>query len=286
MENIDIINKAKQKLQQLKIPEYDASFEPIHKTLLGTGANSTVFKAVIDNIPMALKVMKIYYDTPFIYKFDNVQIITQTPFNELIISYILGKLSKRYITVQRFYGYQLTTQNITLYKEFCEYVFGDYIKDAKQDIVTNLIIHIILTLIVCFQQKYKGNHNDLKCRNILVKNTDKDHVSYNIDGTVIKLKLYGVCPVFTDFTSSVIYQYKDREILITRHDWKSFLKRAIKSKFNPLKDMITMFGDFRKNNLGHHWITRLFYDKFRSIKSPLDLINDPKIQTYINENNG
>lgn len=212
------INDCNQKLKELGISEINLEDLINDNIKLGKGVNATIWKGRYKGNDVAIKIMDLYLDTPLIKTFNDNNIITQTAINDIIISFVLGKLNNK--TIQKFYGYKITDDHVILVKELCAESFLDRLAKFNDCIISNLLIHILLS----YWQYFKhGNHCDIKYENILIKKRNDNFVKYKIDDKIYKIKTYGYIPVLTDFGSSMLYaELNDKKMLIKRHtDWKN-----------------------------------------------------------------
>lgn len=275
-------------------------------TYLSKGKNATVYKSNYDNKDVTVKIMDLFLDSPLIKIFDNNMIISQTGINDIIISDILQKYN--HITIQRFYGYTITQKSIIMIKQFCDYdmlTFIDKIND--NDIISNVLLHIILAIRLMFQINTKGYFRDVKLRNILVvKDENVKDITYKLGDNVITLKTFGYYPVLTDFGSSVIINDK----IIMRHmDWKmsadgntgigkyiemvdnlyKFTKSSKDIILDESFDIYLLYRDCKKNpKLINNWIIKEYETllKKKKINKSIDYLpNCVTIEDFLTSNN-
>lgn len=283
-----MINDTKNKLKKLKIEEININMDNLK--LLGKGKNGNVYKSIINNEPVTVKIMDLYLDTPLIKSLTMTEIISQTAIHDIIISNLISKID--HPVVQKFYGYQITDNSIIMVKEWCDYDFRSFMhKYPDENILANLLLHYILGLRLIFQQHTKGYVIDTKIDNILVRKYNEKYVTYRINGKEYKIRAYGFIPVFTDFGASVITQINDDKLLINRHtDWKR--KKQKKSKgygvsHGRIIDMMYLPNDFIFDaalDLFHLFYIRIYLqekmlEKNWIIQEYIKLLNKHKIHS-------
>lgn len=236
--------------EKLGIPEIPPEF--VNLVQIGKGGNSIVYKGTINDKVVCLKTVPIYMDNGNIYKTENNDIITQTGINDIIISKYVDQTrepdSLGLPTVQKIYGYVKPTnannepvQVFGLVKEYYDCDMEKFIGSSeftelpdnkKQELLTNLILHILLTIKIVFTDHFKGRFSDASLKNILIQKTDLRYVQYGDK----KIRVLGYLPVLCDFGASrVVVNGK----IFMRTNWRNDC------------DTVKMFNQFRQATINN-----------------------------------
>lgn len=272
--NINDKNSIINKLNKLDINYItDFNIKKINDdAFLGKGSSGSIFKSQYNTHDVAVKFMEIFTDTPLIKTFTDNEIIGQTSVIDIIISSILSNY--KHPTVQKFYGYLLTDKYIIMLKEWCEYDFLTFIKNKDKSLISNLLLHVVLSIKQHFQTYLNGYYFDTKLENILIKSYDQEYVSYFFNGQEHKIKAFGFIPVITDFGVSIILKKDNNKMLIKRHiDWKKPHKHQITTGFYGVHKRII------NNNIFFDEGFDLFHLLFVKIKMKCNI--EILIDTYI-----
>lgn len=238
----------------LKVPELN--LEKIKRLkVLGKGMNGVVYLIKYGDKLLTLKIQPKYTDTPDFIINNSEIICSYTSFNDLIITNFISQLINKKDFIQKFYGYEISQNEIWIIKEYIELDFIQYLNQkniSKEDkIITT--INLFLVLFETFQNSIKGFHSDFKMENILIKKTKLKSLNINIKGKKYKTKVSGYIPVLTDFGSSFIFNIKNKPMKIRRY-YKNYYKTNIhncnkKVYFNYYSDLNNFYNFTRNVNL-------------------------------------
>jgi hypothetical protein len=93
--------------------------------------------------------------------------------------------------------------------------FKDLIMKDKNNLeLINSKLYEIFILLAILQHKFKFMHKDLKCENILMKETSSEFNEYSLDGKQYKIKSYGYIPVLIDMPTSTIFKIDNKDFEI------------------------------------------------------------------------
>lgn len=238
----------------LKVPKLN--LEKINKIkVLGEGSNGVVYLIEYVEKMLTLKIQPNYIDTPN-FIINNKEIIcSNTPINDLIISYFISQLNKSKEYIQKFYGYNITQNEIWIIKEFIKLDFIEFLKKKNISYQDKLLttINLFLVLYETFQNSIKGFHQDFKLENILIKKTNIKSLTIDINGKKFKSKVNGYIPVLTDYGASFIFKIKNKKTIIRRFH-KNFYKTNIHNcnqdiSFNYYNDLNNFYNFNRNVNL-------------------------------------
>lgn len=281
--------------------DYDSVNQLVMKGCLGQGNNSSAWLAVkqYDGVPtyITVKKMEIFNDTPLVQHARSDWVVTQTAVNDLLISWILSEASIP--TIQGCYGYRIVDMNrsdakeILLYKEYCEYNMESFIRSCEDPelLLTNFIIHILLTVLCVLHTEYKFYHWDFKPRNIFVKKTDIEYIDYNFEGEIYRIPLFGWCPVISDFGSSTINRVQGRYCTIQRHNWRDLKATAIErftpfseKRFDTMYDCSCLLASSKTiQPIKNHHLTDIFKFYMRKKLTLRDYLLSSDVQEIINK---
>jgi len=191
---------------------------------LGRGACASVYKSKYRGKIVSIKKMELYKDSPFLI-LSLYYILSQIAINDIIISQCLSSIN--FPTIQKIYGYDIMYQRNKIYLllikkyydcELLEFLQSDEFNNIsdkhKQHLLSNIILHVLLTFKYIFIEQFNGRYADATLRNILIQRTDEQYVQYGN----IKLRLLGYKPVIIDFGhSNIVFKNK----FIMRTNWRS-----------------------------------------------------------------
>lgn len=213
--------------EDLKIPRISLNKQFVANAAnhLGKGACASVYKFNLNGKTVSVKKMEIFGDSPFLILAPHY-ILSQIAINDLVISHYLSSIN--FPTIQKIYGYDIIFQRNKLYLllikkyydcELLEFLKSDEFNNIPEDInkqhlLSNIILHVLLTFKYVFIEKFNGRYADATLRNILIQRTDKPYVQYGN----IKLRLFGYLPVIIDFGYSHIVA--DNRFIM-RTNWRS-----------------------------------------------------------------
>lgn len=268
---------------KFSIPQVDLDLNG-HE-IVASGGNGCVYKFLHEGKTLSCKKSEVFTDTSFSLV-DKDSVISQTAINEIIVAHHLSEIN--FPTLQKMYGYNHTQQDNKLYlllvKKYYDFEMQAFLESREftskqlkeqQEILSNLIIHILLTVRHIFINKFQGKYSDISLRNILIHRTKKEFIQYGD----LKVKLYGYKPVFSDFGSS---QLVVNDMLIMRTDWKDesiTLKNLIDYKEMPYDNAYDTYIFF-KNLYEYSCSTRYFTARFKKITSTL-VFNNYLLQEYM-----
>jgi len=253
-------------------------------TQIGKGGNSIIYRGTMNDQEVSLKTIHVFMDNVNIFmgvpinkinaNIDEIKkcdIVTQTGINDIVISHFISQTrdlqSLGLPTVQKIYGYTKPTesndntiQTFGLVKEYYECDLKQFIKSSeftklsdknRQELLSNLVLHILLTIKLVFIDHFKGRYSDASLQNILIQRTDLQYVQYGDK----KIKVVGgILPVLCDFGASRIV-VNDR--IFMRTNWKNnydtmrmfncFKLDTLNNTNDCSYDFFVFFNDLRKN---------------------------------------
>ena len=291
--NTSNINTVIKMLAQFGVPYFKDNIQKSELEYINKGRNGRIYKYQYDNLLLSVKDMKLFTDRlPIISYFSTDKIRTLTGINDIIISYVLSE--NNHPTVQKLYGYKIYGNRAILIKEFCEYNFPEFIKKNNNELVSNLLLHIILAIKINFQMNIKGYLRDNKLGNILVRKTNDNYVKYKIKGKILKIKTFGYVPVLTDFGSAVIRNINGKKIIIARNkEWYksdehvvNLLGEIINENhiFDKSLDLFVLFyiNIYIKNNLlMNNWIICEYIDNLNGMNEDNYKSNTLTINSFL-----
>jgi len=143
---------------------------------------------------------------------DNSLMLGKFP-KEIIINNILRKECEQNIIKINNYYFNNTKQILIM--ENAGITFKDLIMKDKNNLeLINSKLYEIFILLAILQHKFKFMHKDLKCENILMKETSSEFNEYSLDGKQYKIKSYGYIPVLIDMPTSTIFKIDNKDFEI------------------------------------------------------------------------
>jgi hypothetical protein len=143
---------------------------------------------------------------------DNSLMLGKFP-KEIIINNLLRKECEQNIIKINNYYFNNTTQILIM--ENAGITFKDLIMKDKNNLeLINSKLYEIFILLAILQHKFKFMHKDLKCENILMKETSSEFNEYSLDGKQYKIKSYGYIPVLIDMPTSTIFKIDNKDFEI------------------------------------------------------------------------
>ena len=130
--------------------------------------------------------------------------------------------------------------------------------------MSNLVLHILLTIKIVFTNHFRGKYSDASLQNILIQRTDLQYVQYGSKKIQV---LGGIIPILCDFGAS--------RIVI---DNKIFMRTNWKNNSNTIKTFNCFKHDTQNNiNDSAYDIFVFFQDLRKNIKSK---INEPIMEAH------
>ena len=268
----------------------------LDQLMVDTFIKRKIFKKIGEGQTAIILLFKIIREGAFTIKWSNLDISKDdiTKINSIVKTYNkINEIIKNDICPNFIYTYKSFNGPFYLLLEYCDGTLNDLIDKLTeisiiQSHIENIIKSIFIQLlmgILCMQKIIYMVHIDLRFKNILYKNIDKNIIFYyNINGKIYEVKTYGILVIIIDFDGSRRYSNEikmnnDFYKLVEHNNMliKPYLKKLVKD-YNVDKHDSLSFRLLVDNKL----INMKTYNEIQNIYKNKSISDNKKFNKSIN----
>jgi hypothetical protein len=154
---------------------------------------------------------------------------------------------------------------LILIKKYYDYDFDTFANDPtlfNDNILSNLLLHTLLTIKYVIIGKFHGRYSDVSMKNILIHKTNKKYINYvDSNGNSISVRTLGWIVKFSDFGSSFIQT--NTKSIIMRTNWSNKRNPAGRlgevkwGEFDYAYDMFILFKNLHYAAFGNDKLSQV-----------------------------